>query len=70
MVEGLLKKGLWRLFNRMLVKFFPEHLFGGSAVYDSGSNADMSNSGRGVTVCSVIAKLFSMNSNADNSLMG
>ena len=51
---------LW-LFNCMLASHFPERLSVGliTAVYKSGDKSDMSNY-RGITVGSVIAKLFAM----------
>ena len=51
---------LW-LFNCMLASHFPERLSVGliAAVYKSGDKSDMSNY-RGITVGSVIAKLFAM----------
>ena len=51
---------LW-LFNCMLASHFPERLSVGliTAVYKSGDKTDMSNY-RGITVGSVIAKLFAM----------
>ena len=51
---------LW-LFNCMLASHFPERLSVGliTAVYKSGDKSDMSNY-RGITVGSVVAKLFAM----------
>ena len=49
---------LW-LFHRMLTNSFPEHLSVGTVVYKFGNKSDVSNY-RGITVCSVIAKLFAM----------
>ena len=61
MFADLVKECLLWLFNRMLANYFPEHLSVSliTAVYRSGDKSDMSNY-RGITVCSVIAKLFAM----------
>ena len=57
----LLGSCLLLLFNCMLASHFPECLSVGliTAVYKSGDKSDMSNY-RGITVGSVIAKLFAM----------
>ena len=57
----LVKQSLLWLFNCMLAGHFPERLSVGliTAVYKSGDKSDMSNY-RGITVGSVIAKLFAM----------
>ena len=57
----LLKESLLWLFNCILASHFPEGLSVGviTAVYKSGDKNDMSNY-RGITVGSVIAKLFAM----------
>ena len=57
----LVKQSLLWLFNCMLAGHFPERLSVGliTAVYKSGDKSDMSNY-QGITVGSVIAKLFAM----------
>ena len=49
---------LW-LFNRMLANYFLENLSVGAGVYKSSDKSNVSNY-RGITVCSVTAKLFAM----------
>ena len=43
----------------MLANYFLQHLSVGTVVYQSSDKSDVSNY-RGITVCSVIAKLFAM----------